>query len=65
MKKVGALAQTIVYMASMVGILVFVNWTPSPGASVLWDAVLYRQVLDYCSFCRCPDLQPGPMVQPG
>ncbi|WP_319476774.1 permease [Marispirochaeta aestuarii] len=33
------LAQTIVYMASMVGILVFVNWTPSRGASVLWDAV--------------------------
>ena len=34
-----SLGQTVVYMASMVGILVFVNWAPSRGASVLWDAV--------------------------
>jgi uncharacterized membrane protein YraQ (UPF0718 family) len=33
------LGQMIVYMASMVGILVFVNWASSNGDSAAWDAV--------------------------
>jgi uncharacterized membrane protein YraQ (UPF0718 family) len=33
------LGQMIVYMASMIGILVFVNWAPSKGASKLWDFI--------------------------
>ncbi len=34
-----SLAQTAVYMASMIGILVFVNWASSRGGSALWDAI--------------------------
>ena len=30
-----------VYIASMIGILVFINWAPSQGASGIWDAI-YR-----------------------
>jgi uncharacterized protein len=33
--------QTVVYIGSMIGILVFVNWASSKGASAAWDAV-YR-----------------------
>ena len=33
------LKKMAVYMASMIGILVFVNWAPSQGASRIWDAV--------------------------
>lgn len=33
------LGQMIVYMASMIGILVFVNWAGSRGGSALWDAI--------------------------
>jgi uncharacterized membrane protein YraQ (UPF0718 family) len=33
------LGQMIVYMSSMIGILVFVNWAPSKGASALWDFI--------------------------
>jgi hypothetical protein len=33
------LGQMIIYMASMIGILVFVNWAPSKGASTLWDFI--------------------------
>ncbi len=33
-----SLAQMIVYMASMIGILVFVNWANSKGGSAAWDA---------------------------
>ncbi len=36
-----SLGQMILYMASMVGILVFINWADSNGGSVVWDAV-YR-----------------------
>lgn len=36
-----SLAQMIVYMISMVGILVFVNWASSSGGSALWDSI-YR-----------------------
>ncbi|MGC9311084.1 MAG: permease [Sediminispirochaetaceae bacterium] len=36
-----SLGQTAVYMLSMIGILVFINWAPSDGSSALWDAV-YR-----------------------
>lgn len=35
------LGKMIVYMASMIGILVFVNWAPSQGSSGGWD-VIYR-----------------------
>ncbi len=35
------LGQMIVYMVSMIGILVFVNWAPSKGALGLWDFI-YR-----------------------
>ncbi len=34
-----SLGQMIVYMAGMVGILVFVNWASSKGGSAFWDAV--------------------------
>ena len=33
--------QNAVYMGSMIGILVFVNWAPSKGSLSIWDAV-YR-----------------------
>jgi uncharacterized membrane protein YraQ (UPF0718 family) len=33
------LGKMAVYMASMIGILVFVNWAPSQGASGAWDAI--------------------------
>ncbi|MCX8014113.1 MAG: permease, partial [Rectinema sp.] len=33
------LAQTALYMASMIGILVFANWTNSRGSSAVWDAI--------------------------
>ena len=33
--------QTVVYIGSMVGILIFVNWASSRGTSVVWEAV-YR-----------------------
>jgi uncharacterized protein len=35
------LGKMAVYMASMIGILVFINWAPSQGASSGWDAI-YR-----------------------
>lgn len=34
-----SLGQTTVYMASMIGILVFANWATSKGGSAVWDAV--------------------------
>lgn len=34
-----SLGKMIVYMFSMVGILVFVNWASSSGGSPLWDAI--------------------------
>jgi len=40
-KPARSLAQMIVYMASMIGILVFVNWASSKGGSPAWDAI-YR-----------------------
>lgn len=33
------LGQMIVYMTSMIGILVFVNWANSKGGSAVWDAI--------------------------
>jgi hypothetical protein len=33
------LGKMVLYMASMVGILVFVNWAPSRGASAVWDFI--------------------------
>jgi len=36
-----SLGQMVVYMASMVGILIFVNWAPSGGSVAWWD-FLYR-----------------------
>jgi uncharacterized protein len=34
-----SLGQMAVYMASMIGILVFVNWANSKGGSAVWDAI--------------------------
>jgi len=34
-----SLLQTGIYIASMVGILVFLNWAPSRGSSGLWDVI--------------------------
>jgi len=34
-----SLGQMIVYMASMIGVLVFVNWANSKGGSAVWDAI--------------------------
>ncbi|UCF98356.1 MAG: permease [Spirochaetaceae bacterium] len=35
------LGQTVLYMASMIGILIFVNWAPSSGSLAAWDFI-YR-----------------------
>ncbi len=40
-KPARGLGQMIVYMASMIGVLVFVNWADSKGGSAGWDAI-YR-----------------------
>lgn len=34
-----SLLQTVIYMASMIGILVFANWADSKGGSVVWDTI--------------------------
>jgi uncharacterized protein len=34
-----SLGQMVIYMASMIGILVFVNWASSKGGSPVWDAI--------------------------
>jgi uncharacterized membrane protein YraQ (UPF0718 family) len=36
-----SLGQMLIYMASMIGILVFLNWAPSGGSVAWWD-VIYR-----------------------
>lgn len=36
-----SLGKTVIYMASMVGILIFLNWAPGDGTIAWWDA-LYR-----------------------
>jgi uncharacterized membrane protein YraQ (UPF0718 family) len=38
-KPARSLGQMVVYMASMIGILVFVNWANSRGGSAAWDAI--------------------------
>jgi len=38
-KPARSLGQMVVYMASMVGILVFINWASSKGGSTAWDAI--------------------------
>jgi len=38
-KPARSLGQMIVYMFSMVGILVFMNWANSKGGSAIWDAI--------------------------
>jgi len=38
-KPARSLGQMIVYMASMIGILVFANWASSKGGSAVWDAI--------------------------
>ncbi|HRY56241.1 MAG TPA: permease [Spirochaetia bacterium] len=38
-KPARSLGQMIVYMGSMIGILVFVNWANSKGGSAVWDAI--------------------------
>ncbi len=34
-----SLAQNILYMLSMIGILVFINWAPSQGSLAIWDFI--------------------------
>jgi len=34
-----SLGQMAVFMISMIGILVFINWAPSQGSSTLWDFI--------------------------
>jgi uncharacterized membrane protein YraQ (UPF0718 family) len=34
-----SLGQMVLFMISMIGILVFVNWAPSSGASAVWDLI--------------------------
>lgn len=36
---VRSLGQNILYMFSMVGILVFINWSPSQGSLAVWDLI--------------------------
>ncbi|MDD2406816.1 MAG: permease [Sphaerochaetaceae bacterium] len=36
---VRSLPQMIMFMVSMIGILVFLNWAPSDGVSLLWDGI--------------------------
>jgi uncharacterized membrane protein YraQ (UPF0718 family) len=38
-KPARSLGQMVVYMGSMIGILVFVNWANSRGGSAVWDAI--------------------------
>jgi hypothetical protein len=38
-KPARSLGQMIVYMASMIGILVFINWASSKGGSSAWDSI--------------------------
>jgi uncharacterized membrane protein YraQ (UPF0718 family) len=41
-----SLGQNIIYMTSMIGILVFVNWAPSGGSLALWDFIYrYRYLI--------------------
>ncbi len=40
-KESRSLLQMSIFMASMIGILVFLNWAPSQGSSTLWD-LIYR-----------------------
>ncbi|HBE46191.1 MAG TPA: hypothetical protein DDW14_02225, partial [Spirochaetaceae bacterium] len=37
------LGQTSIYMASMIGILVFANWANSRGGSPVWDAIYHAK----------------------
>jgi uncharacterized membrane protein YraQ (UPF0718 family) len=34
-----SLGQMVLYMGSMIGILVFINWASSRGGSAVWDAI--------------------------
>jgi uncharacterized membrane protein YraQ (UPF0718 family) len=38
-KPARSLGQMVIYMASMIGILVFLNWANSKGGSAVWDAI--------------------------
>lgn len=38
-KPARSLGQMVLYMASMIGILVFLNWADSKGGSAVWDAI--------------------------
>jgi len=49
-RKERSLGQTAVYMLSMIGILVFVNWAPSEGSSAVWDGIYRSKYLISGSF---------------
>jgi uncharacterized membrane protein YraQ (UPF0718 family) len=43
---VRTLAQNILYMLSMIGILVFINWAPSQGSLAVWDFIYkYKTII--------------------
>jgi uncharacterized membrane protein YraQ (UPF0718 family) len=44
------LGKMTVYLASMIGILVFINWAPSHGASSVWDSVFRAKYLITAAF---------------
>ena len=44
------LGKTGIYMASMVGILVFLNWAPSGGSLAWWDAIYRFRLLIVAGF---------------
>jgi len=49
-EKERTLGQTALYMAGMIGILVFVNWAPSSGSLAVWDAIFRFKYLISAGF---------------
>jgi len=45
-----SLGRTVIYMASMIGILVFVNWVPSGGSVAVWDFIYRSKFLITAAF---------------
>jgi hypothetical protein len=45
-----SLVQNALYMLSMIGILVFINWAPSGGSLAVWDAIYRFKYLIVAAF---------------
>ncbi len=45
-----SLGRTVIYMAGMIGILVFVNWAPSGGSVAVWDFIYRSKYLITAAF---------------